>query len=610
MFVAQRIPQEVIDEVRSKTNIVEVVGQYVQLKKAGKNYSGLCPFHEEKTPSFSVAEDKQMFYCFGCGKGGNVFTFLQELEGLNFPEAVKRVADLEQIPLAFEIRSEPVSEVSSQQRQLLALHERVRDLYHHILMNTKVGEEALNYLHERGLNDELIEEFNIGFAPNERGFLVQVCQQDKIETAVMENSGLFVQREDGSFNDRFYQRVMFPLNDPRGRTVGFSGRLLVSKDFSGENQPKYLNSPETELFNKRQVLFNFDKARNEIRKQGEAILFEGFMDVLAAWQAGIKIGLASMGTSLTEQQIRAIERLTSHVILAYDGDSAGLTATERALRLLTDHSRLQLSAVTIPEKLDPDEYLRKYGAEELRNLLQHGRQTPFVFKMNYLEKGLNLENENDRLIYLNELVDELVKVQSPMEQDLYLGQLSERFDITREGLKQQLKQARRSQRSERREQRQVIDTTAPVPQKSSLSIVEKAERMLLYRGMNERSVRERLVQDEVQFVHDQYQELLLHLDSYMMVHDQFVLADFLNYLQEDSMKRLIIEISVLQMSEDSTEEEIYDLMQVISQAGIADEIKKRQKEQLEARKAGNQQRELELTIQIIELTKRLKQAEM
>ncbi|WP_146621270.1 DNA primase [Enterococcus florum] len=608
--MAQRIPQEVIDEVRSKTNIVEVVGQYVQLKKAGKNYSGLCPFHEEKTPSFSVAEDKQMFYCFGCGKGGNVFTFLQELEGLNFPEAVKRVADLEQIPLAFEIRSEPVSEVSSQQRQLLALHERVRDLYHHILMNTKVGEEALNYLHERGLNDELIEEFNIGFAPNERGFLVQVCQQDKIETAVMENSGLFVQREDGSFNDRFYQRVMFPLNDPRGRTVGFSGRLLVSKDFSGENQPKYLNSPETELFNKRQVLFNFDKARNEIRKQGEAILFEGFMDVLAAWQAGIKIGLASMGTSLTEQQIRAIERLTSHVILAYDGDSAGLTATERALRLLTDHSRLQLSAVTIPEKLDPDEYLRKYGAEELRNLLQHGRQTPFVFKMNYLEKGLNLENENDRLIYLNELVDELVKVQSPMEQDLYLGQLSERFDITREGLKQQLKQARRSQRSERREQRQVIDTTAPVPQKSSLSIVEKAERMLLYRGMNERSVRERLVQDEVQFVHDQYQELLLHLDSYMMVHDQFVLADFLNYLQEDSMKRLIIEISVLQMSEDSTEEEIYDLMQVISQAGIADEIKKRQKEQLEARKAGNQQRELELTIQIIELTKRLKQAEM
>lgn len=606
--MAQRIPQQVIDEVREKTNIVEVIGQYVQLKKSGKNYLGLCPFHEEKTPSFSVAEDKQIFHCFGCGKGGNVYTFLQELEGISFPEAVKKVADMEQIPLGIEISSEPVNQTSTGQQQLIALHERTRDLYHHLLMNTKVGEEALEYLHERGLSDDLINEFKIGFAPSQRDFLVQVTQQDKVNADLMERSGLFIRRDDGSFSDRFYQRVMFPLNDFRGKPIGFSGRLLKTKDFPGEDQPKYLNSPETELFNKRQVLFNFDKARNEIRKQGEAILFEGFMDVLAAWQAGIKIGLASMGTSLTEQQIATIERVTGQVVIAYDGDDPGQAATERALTILDAHSRLNLSTVTVPEKLDPDEYLRKYGETELQNLLQHGRQTPFAFKMYYRKKGLNLDNEADRLNYLEVLMQDLAKVQSPVEQDLYLGQLANEFHLTRESLKQQLQMVRQTIRTERRQQQAPVSTAPTQSVKRVLTKEEKAERMLLYRCMNESSIREQLVQTEFQFIHDQYQELLLYLDSYMMVHGNFILADFLNYLKEEEMKQLVIDISMISMSEDSNEREIYDLMRVIFQSGIAEEIKQRQEEQLEARKSGNQQRELELTVQIIELTKRLKQA--
>lgn len=606
--MAQRIPQHVIDEVREKTNIVEVIGQYVQLKKSGKNYLGLCPFHEEKTPSFSVAEDKQIFHCFGCGKGGNVYTFLQELEGISFPEAVKKVADLEQIPLGIEISNEPISQTSTGQQQLIALHERTRDLYHHLLVNTKVGETALSYLHERGLSDELINEFKIGFAPSQRDFLVQIAQQDKVSADLMERSGLFIRREDGSFSDRFYQRVMFPLNDFRGKPIGFSGRILKTEEYPGDDQPKYLNSPETELFNKRQVLFNFDKARNEIRKQGEAILFEGFMDVLAAWQADIKIGLASMGTSLTEQQIASIEPITGQVVISYDGDDPGQAATDRALSILDAHSRLGLSVVTVPEKLDPDEYLRKYGVTELQNLLQHGRQTPFAFKMHYRKKGLNLENEADRLNYLDVVMQDLAKVQSPVEQDLYLGQLANDFHLTRESLKQQLQMVRQTIRTERRQQQTV---PSPAPVQSVRRVVtkeEKAERMLLYRSMNESSVREQLVQTDFQFIHDHYQELLLYLDSYMMVHGNFILADFLNYLKENEMKQLAIDISMISMSEDSNEREIYDLMRVISQSGIAEEIKQRQKEQLEARKSGNQQRELELTIQIIELTKRLKQA--
>lgn len=244
----------------------------------------------------------------------------------------------------------------------------------------------------------------------------------------------------------------------------------------------------------------------------------------------------------------------------------------------------------------------------MQNLLQHGRQTPFAFKMHYRKKGLNLDNEADRLNYLEVLMQDLAKVQSPVEQDLYLGQLANEFHLTRESLKQQLQMVRQTIRTERRQQQAPVSTAPTQSVKRVLTKEEKAERMLLYRCMNESSIREQLVQTEFQFIHDQYQELLLYLDSYMMVHGNFILADFLNYLKEEEMKQLVIDISMISMSEDSNEREIYDLMRVISQSGIAEEIKQRQEEQLEARKSGNQQRELELTVQIIELTKRLKQA--
>lgn len=606
--MAQRIPQEVIDEVREKTNIVEVIGQYVQLKKSGKNYLGLCPFHEEKSPSFSVAEDKQIFHCFGCGKGGNVYTFLQELEGVSFPEAVQKVAEMEQIPLNIEVNFETGPKENTQQTRLIQLHEQTRDLYHHILMNTQIGEEALNYLHQRGLDDEIIQEFKIGFAPNQRNFLLQISQKEGFQQDLLEKSGLFVVRDDGSLVDRFYQRVMFPLNDFRGKPIGFSGRLLKTEEYPGTDQPKYLNSPETELFNKRQVLFNFDKARNEIRKQGEAILFEGFMDVIAAWRAGIKTGLASMGTSLTEQQIAAIERITSQVIIAYDGDDAGQAATQRALQTMGNHSRLNLMTVSIPEKLDPDEYLKKYGAEALQNLMQHGRQTPFVFKMNYGKRDLNLDNESELLNYLDELMKDLAQVRSPLEQDLYLSQIADNFQLSKDSLKQQLQFARNAIRGERRQQQPTSVAPVQPVSKRQLSKEEKAEQMLIYRGMNETMVREELITSQFHFIHDAYQELLLYLDSYMMVHGNFVLADFLNYLKNDAMKQLIVDISLLPMSQDSNEQEIADLKKVIATAGLAEEIKQRQQEQLEARRSGNHQKELEMTVQIIELTKRLKQA--
>ncbi|KAF1298106.1 DNA primase [Enterococcus sp. JM4C] len=612
--MAQRIPQEVIDEIRGKTDIVEIVGQYVQLKKSGKNYLGLCPFHEEKSPSFSVAEDKQIFHCFGCGKGGNVFNFVQELEGVSFPEAVEKVAELEQIPLQGNwVASNREEQGNSKQRQLIELHEKANELFHHLLVRTKAGVEALDYLLERGLTMELIEEFQIGFAPNERKFLVQVFENESYDVELMKESGLFVHRDDGTFVDRFYQRIMFPIRNPQGKTIGFSGRLLKTEKFPGTDQPKYLNSPETELFNKRLVLFNFDKARSMIRKEGEVFLFEGFMDVIAAWQAGIHNGIASMGTSLTSQQLSMIERVTKELVICYDGDSAGIEATNRAIELLNDNSRLNLSVVSVPEGRDPDEYLRKYGEAAFKELALHGRETVFTFKMRYHRLNRNLQNEKEQLDYIEELLQELVAVASPIEQDKYLTQLSTEFQIGRESLQEQLRSLKQESRQQRRAARRQenfapqIAPVAPTPvTKAPLSLVEKAERNLLFRVFNEQGIRNQLNELSFQFVHDQYQEIYFLLGAFLEERGTFTLPEFLDFLKKEALRKTVIEIAYFSVGDTSSEREIQDLLAVIGKASLADEIKQKKLLQQEASRNGNQQLELELAIEIINLTKQLK----
>ncbi|MEX1585271.1 DNA primase [Enterococcus faecalis] len=622
--MAQRIPQEVIEEVRHRTNIVDIIGQYVQLKKSGKNYMGLCPFHEERSPSFSVAEDKQIFHCFGCGKGGTVFNFLQEIEGISFPESVKRVADLEHLSVDFDW-SEPREVADTpehqQRRSLLQLHSKAAELYHHILVNTKIGEPALNYLLERGLTQELIETFQIGFAPQKRDFLSQVFKNEQLDETLFEPSGLFIQRDNGTFLDRFYQRIMFPINDPQGNVIAFSGRLLKTADFPGDEMPKYLNSPETTLFNKRETLFNFDRARKEIRKENTVLLFEGFMDVIAAWQSGVKSGVASMGTSLTNEQIRRLERVAKEVVICYDGDNAGVQATNRAIQLLQENSHFDLSIVSIPEKLDPDEYVRKYGAEAFQNLANHGRETVFSFKMNYHRLTRNMNNEKEQLDYVNELLRELTNVQSPLERDRYLNQIAQEFQLSVHSLEEQFNQLKQEQRSVQRQERQQFyqDEMMPPPMeepvfeenhvqnKLPLTQVQKAERSLLFRLMNEQGVRQTVQQlPDFSFAHDEYQELYFLLESYATLHQSFDIADFINFLQDNQTKQLAIEIAYQNLSEESSEREVADLLHVIALSSIAEAIEQKKIQQQEAKRVGNQQLEAELTMEIIQLARQLK----
>lgn len=605
-----KIPSEVIDEIRERSNIVDIVGQHVQLKKSGKNYLGLCPFHSEKTPSFSVAEDKQIFHCFGCGKGGNVFQFLQEMEHISFTEAVLKVAEMEQIPLPAEYTEFTASTADKLPSPLLHLYEKATEFYHHILVNTSVGQPALEYLYQRGMTDELIATFQLGFAPPQREFLERIFQNEQVPSSQYVDSGLFIERENGALLDRFYQRIMFPIRNVQGKTIAFSGRWFDEPTEEKSDQPKYVNSPETTLFNKREVLFNLDKAKAGIRKEATVYLFEGFMDVIAAWQAGVETGVASMGTSLTEQQIQQMERLATQLVFCYDGDQAGQTATYRGSQLLGNHSRLKLSIVALPEKLDPDEYIQKYGATAFVNLARHEQQTVFEFTMTYLAAQFHLENEKERVNYLELLLKELTKVTSLLEQDRYLTKIATQFDLQRETVEQQFrlfKQASTADApvSKRAQIQQLANTTLPVSQRKTQ--VQKAQELLLYRMMNETLYRQQFKQLDAAFIEDYYQELYVLLDTYMMNQELFELARFLDFLQKDELKQLIIQISSLNVSEEGSEREFQDLLKQIHQAKLMQAIAEKQQQQQHALQTGDQTVQLELAMEIINLTKRLKQ---
>lgn len=613
--MAQLIPQETIEMVRQQTNIVDVVGQYVQLKKSGKNYLGLCPFHNEKSPSFSVAEDKQIFHCFGCGKGGNVFSFIQEIEGLSFPESVEKVADLANISVSLNLTNRPqvMSPKVLEESQLIQIHEKTSELYHHILMNTQVGEKALEYLKERGLTEEVIKTFQIGFAPRDRRLLHKVLEKDNYSDEVLKKTGLLFQLEDGNWIDRFYQRIMFPITNFQGKVIGFSGRILEDVDFDATDQPKYLNSPETDLFNKRFILYNFHQSRTEIRKKNEVILFEGFMDVISAWMSGVKNGVASMGTSLTMEQINALEKISDEVLISYDGDNAGIEATSRAIDLLSNQSSMGIQIISIPDKMDPDDYRRKYGEDNLHQLIKNSRETVFQFKKDYLKRNKNLTIEADKLLYIDELLGELIHVSSIVEADLALSQLADEFHVSKNTLQNELrtkKQSFKQQSMASFSQEDYGEKEIVIPKHyevKKIGQVEKAEMTLIFRLLTERSAYQFLsAREDLTFAHDVYQELYLHLTNYIQLHGEIVIADFLDYLKEQELKQVLIQTTMQNFSEESTKQELEDCLLVIKKGEIQERINTLINDQQEARRVGNSDLEAEATLQIIMLQKQLK----
>src|ERR1700681_880813 len=351
------------ERVKQQADIVRVVGEYVRLKKTGKDFSGLCPFHQEKTPSFTVSPIKQIFYCFGCGKGGDVFNFVMDMEKSAFPEAVRTVAEKCGIAIPRPRERSPEERQENQQRAaLVEMHREAQGFFVKQISGTLEGKAARAYLEDRGLDKDAIEQFGIGYAPSAGDALTRLLKQKHAEKLLVE-SGLVSRGEQGGrLFDRFRRRITFPIANDSGKIVAFGARAL------GDDQPKYLNSPETPIYSKSNVLYHMDRAKEALRRSDFAVLVEGYMDAIAVARAGISNVVASCGTSLAEPQIKLLGRFTKRVIVNYDPDTAGQAATERSLALLLE-KEFDVRVLALPGKADPDKFLKDQGADAYRKLL-------------------------------------------------------------------------------------------------------------------------------------------------------------------------------------------------------------------------------------------------
>lgn len=413
------IPPEIVAEVRERADIVEVIGAYVALKKRGQQYVGLCPFHQERTPSFTVSPHKQMFYCFGCGTGGNVFTFLMQKENLSFPEAVRQVAEKTGIfiPEAAGGAEDPRKE------KLLAINEFAAGYYHQMLVESQRGAEARKYLAGRKVKPEAVKRFSLGYAPGGGEEFLTFAAREGFSPAEIEESGLAVRLNDGRLIDRFRHRLIFPITDRRGRVIGFGGRVL------GEGLPKYLNTPETILFQKRRLLYGLSQAATAIRQAGYAVIVEGYMDVIAAHQYGITWAVASLGTSLTPEQARLIREVTSEVCIAYDGDKAGQAATWRGLEILQE-AGLRVRISEMPAGEDPDTFLQLYGGQEFRDLLENKSRWLIDYKLEKLVTNQKASCISDKMRLVETIVPDLARLEHPGERIEYARVISERLGVS------------------------------------------------------------------------------------------------------------------------------------------------------------------------------------
>ena len=474
------VDKQLISEIKNSVNIVDVIGEVVQLTKAGRNFLGLCPFHGEKTPSFNVVEDKQFYHCFGCGKSGDVFKFIEDYRGVSFMEAVQIVGDQVGIQVQALAPSQSRGQQADGKQPFYEIHQEAAKFYHAILMTTKMGEDARQYLYDRGLDDEVLRHFQIGLAPAEGNYLYQSVS-GKFSENIMAESGLFHISDMGTMYDAFQDRIMFPLSDDTGRVIAFSGRLWREQAEGTKPQGKYKNSRSTLLFNKSYELYHLDKAKQVAKKNHELYLMEGFMDVIAAYRAGIENAVASMGTALTREHVAHLSKFTKKVILAYDGDKAGRLATAKALEVL---EKQEVEVVQIPDQMDPDEYLKKNSPQALADLLEKTRLSRVEFLMDYWKPD-NIENLQAQIEFVEKMAPLIAQTPSVTAQNTYIYKLADLLvDFDYLQVEQTVNASRLQMRSQRQDQGP-IQTQAPV---ASPTVVQKqlprlvrAENHLLHR---------------------------------------------------------------------------------------------------------------------------------
>ena len=456
------------EEVRAATDIVKIVGDYVKLRKSGANMTGLCPFHQEKTPSFSVHPVKQIFHCFGCGLGGDVFKFVMLIENLSFPEALRRVAEKSGVKLR-EHPLDAVSDANAREREaLVKIHEVAARFFAAQLGATAEGRAAWAYLTDRGLSDEALARFRIGYAPSEGHALLRKLEGEGFSGELMEKSGLVLAESEGRRRlDRFRRRVMFPIARENGSVVAFGGRAL------GDDLPKYLNSPETPIYTKSRVLFHLDQAAKAIREADEVILVEGYMDAIAVARAGFEQVAASCGTSLTSNQARLLARYTRRVVVNYDPDSAGQAATERSLDLLLEEG-FECRVLALPGGLDPDAFIRREGAGAYGKRL---KAAP-----NYLEyladraaAAHDLRSPQGKVAAVNSLMPHLIKLPSALLRREWIDRLADRLHLDDRLLREEVRRAADTRRELKAPETSAALVASPAEKELLRGCLENAE---------------------------------------------------------------------------------------------------------------------------------------
>ncbi len=423
--MAPRLPSQWVDDLYQRANIVDVVSAYLPLKKDGHRYWGLCPFHNEKTPSFSVNPDLNLYYCFGCKAGGNVIQFIMEMEKLSFFEAATLLAERMHIPLPQMVEDPEYEKRKSLRERLYAANKRTAKYYHEKLFS-KEGEQIREYFYRRGLNDHIIRRFGLGASLPSWSDLTDMLLKEGFTLEELRQAGLTVVKEESNF-DFFRGRAMFPIMDQYGNVLAFGGRAM------GDSMPKYLNTGDTPVFNKRKGVYAVNLLKKE-RNLKQVMLVEGYMDVVALSQAGIKGVVATLGTALTEEQARLLKRYSNQVIIAYDGDNAGQMAIERALEIFSKEG-LDAKALVFENKMDPDEYIREKGIEAFEDLKP---LSAVRYKMMRLEQSIDLSNDDGKIEYAKKCAEILTNVKEPVELETYLKDIGIKTGFDRQVLLAQI----------------------------------------------------------------------------------------------------------------------------------------------------------------------------
>ncbi|HDK3410433.1 TPA: DNA primase [Staphylococcus aureus] len=560
-----RIDQSIINEIKDKTDILDLVSEYVKLEKRGRNYIGLCPFHDEKTPSFTVSEDKQICHCFGCKKGGNVFQFTQEIKDISFVEAVKELGDRVNVAVDIEAtQSNSNVQIASDDLQMIEMHELIQEFYYYALTKTVEGEQALTYLQERGFTDALIKERGIGFAPDSSHFCHDFLQKKGYDIELAYEAGLLSRNEENfSYYDRFRNRIMFPLKNEQGRIVGYSGRTYTGQE------PKYLNSPETPIFQKRKLLYNLDKARKSIRKLDEIVLLEGFMDVIKSDTAGLKNVVATMGTQLSDEHITFIRKLTSNITLMFDGDFAGSEATLKTGQHLLQQG-LNVFVIQLPSGMDPDEYIGKYGNDAFTAFVKNDKKSFAHYKVSILKDEI-ARNDLSYERYLKELSHDISLMKSSILQQKALNDVAPFFNVSPEQLANEIQfnQAPVNYYPEDEYGGYIEPEPIGMAQFDNLSRQEKAERAFLKHLMRDKDTFLNYYEsvDKDNFTNQHFKYVFEVLHDFYAENDQYNISDAVQYVNSNELRETLISLEQYSLNDEPYENEIDDYVNVINENG-------------------------------------------